>query len=65
MYLVLTYGPSSIELEPFKDYSINTNEAQALLMDVASVLQAYAATLVQKDLQMQEYRKNSPELFIK
>ena len=72
VYAVLTYGPSSIELEPFREYTLKADEAQGVLMDVATVLQAYAATLVQKDLQMQErerqiqeYRKKSPEIFIK
>ncbi len=65
IYSVLNYGPSSIELEPFREYTLKADEAQGILMDVATLLQAYATTLVQKDLQMQEYRKKSPEIFIK
>jgi len=64
-YTVLTYGPSSMELEPFREYTLKTDEAQGILMDIATILQAYATTLIQKDLQMQEYRKKSPEVFIK
>ena len=65
VYTVLTYGPSSIELDPIQDYTLITTEAQAVVMDVATMLQAYASTLVQKDIALQEYRKNSKELFIK
>ncbi|MCK4327616.1 MAG: hypothetical protein KAW41_04000 [Candidatus Diapherotrites archaeon] len=65
VYFVLTYGPSSIELEPMEEYTISPNEAQGILMDIASVLQAYAANLVQKDLAIKEYRKQSKEIFIK
>ena len=65
VYVILTYGPSSIELEPFKDYTLTRTEAQGISMDIASILQAYASTLIQKDLQVQKYRQDSPELFIK
>lgn len=64
MYAVLTYGPASIEFEPFPDYTLKRDEAQAVVMDVATMLQAYASTLIQKDIQMRDYRQKSPELFI-
>ena len=65
VYFVLTYGPSSIELEPMEEYTVDPSEAQGILMDVASVLHSYASTLVQKDLALRQYREKSKELFIK
>ncbi|MFC2174637.1 helix-turn-helix domain-containing protein [archaeon] len=65
VYFVLTYGPSSIELEPMEEYVVDPSEAQGILMDVASVLHSYASTLVQKDLALRKYRENSKEVFIK
>ena len=65
VYFVLTYGPSSVELEPIDGYSVGHSEAQGILMDVASVLQAYTANLVQKDLALREFREKSKEIFIK
>jgi len=65
VYFVLNYGPSSIELHPIGDYVLKASEAQEVLMDIASLIQAYATTLVQKDFLIQEYRKKSPEVFIR
>ena len=65
VYFVLTYGPSSVELEPIQEYSLNNAEAQGILMDIASVLQGYAALLVQKDLALRDYREKSKDVFIK
>lgn len=71
IYFVLNYGPSSIELEPFNEYVLKTDEAQGVVMDMASFIQTYATLLVQKDIALQEhrkkiaeYRKKSPEIFI-
>ncbi len=65
VYFALTYGPSSLEVLPFEPYMLKPDEAQGVVMDVASALHSYAAALVEKDLVIQHYRKKSPEVFLK
>lgn len=72
VYAALTFGPSSIELQPLGEYTLRTDEAQGVIMDIANVIHAYASALVQKDIMLrelsamvQQYKKRSPEVFIK
>lgn len=53
LYFVINYGPSSIEFEEPAKFEINRNEAQGVLMDVASVIHSYMNT-IQKLKQDQE-----------
>ncbi len=52
VYLVLNYGPSSVELIEPASFEIKASEAQAILVDIAEVIQMYTQTIakLQKEL---------------
>ena len=47
MYVVLTYGPSSIMLEEPDKYDIKASEMNGVLMDVATVIHTYINMLAE------------------
>ena len=52
VYLILTYGPSSIELIEPASFEIKASEAQAVLVDIAEMMHIYTQTItkLQKEL---------------
>jgi hypothetical protein len=50
VYVVLHYGPSSIEILQPSEFTLKIDEAQGLLMDVANIIHAYASFILKLQL---------------
>jgi hypothetical protein len=61
MYFVLHYGPTSIELVAPKEFQMRMDEAQGIIMDVATTIHSYISIIAQLKVAMQE----SNEVYIK
>jgi hypothetical protein len=64
MYAVLNYGPSSLELLSPREFSLSQEEAQGILMDVATSVHAYAQVVARMQEEMKEIRKRAKDVFI-
>jgi len=65
LYVVLNYGPSSIEMTAPNKFELSTRDGMNLLMDVANTLHAYVGLIIQVKMAADEEKaKNSKELTI-
>jgi len=54
MYFVLSYGPTSVELTGPKEFDIKLDEAQGIVMDVATTIHSYIGMIAQLKVMMQD-----------
>ena len=65
IYLIITYGPSSIELMEPARFELKASEGQAILIDIAEMVHAYSQIIAQQQNELAKVNRGGPKIELK